>query len=333
MKANHKPGNRTRHCHRVLLVVLVAGGIAAQAFLLGYAMAAHGHAGWLASISCMQQQQQQGSDVPALQGPAHGVASIRPFVGVLSSPSNFQAREMIRATWGSDKRVARLMFFTLRPQSNTQFRDLRREAAQAGDVVVVAEVLSHHHNITYSTYEIFKTAARIGGFTHVLKTDDDCYVRWNNLLPALADMPTEWLYAGWPMRFGEVHRDGRYAVPLRNWSHRKTARYAYGWGYVVSMDIAKEIAAGAPLMVMEPGNMLVLEDVAVGYWILAISLDRHVGINYKLLASRQNCSESSQVVHLKPTTGTPWDMMQCMFQSGGQCCNCTQTGCLAAGTV
>ena len=289
-----------------------------------------GHAAGLTSISIMQQQQQQGG-LATLPSPADGVTSIRPFVGVLSSPGNFHARQIIRSTWGADKRVSRLMFFTLRPQSSLHFKQLRREAADLGDLVVTAEVLTHYHNITYSTYEIFKTAARIGGFTHVFKADDDSYFRWNLLLPALESLPTEWLYAGYPMKSEQIRRTGKHGVTHQyNWPFPRTPPYAYGWGYVVSMDIAKEIAAGAPLALMEPGRLLPLEDVSVGFWVDYIRQDREVNINYRVLQAERTdrkCTEKSLVVHLKPTTGTPWDMMLCMFHTEGHCCHCTQTGC------
>ena len=127
-----------------------------------------------------------GSYTPSMLRSDTSKPPVRLFVGVLSAPDHVEARQTIRETWGSDVRLARVMFFVLRPRGNTAFRQLRQEAVTAGDVVITSEVYTHYNHITYAVLDIFKSAAMLGNdITHVLKTDDDAYVRWSLLLPAL----------------------------------------------------------------------------------------------------------------------------------------------------
>lgn len=134
----------------------------------------------------------------------------RVFVGVLSTSNGLEHRQAIRATWGADRRLARVMFFVLRPQSEHLFSALREEAATYGDLVVASDALESYYNASYSTINMFKAAAGLGNqITHFLKTDEDCYVRVPLLLDAIQAMPTQWLYAG-RVRTIKVNRNESY---------------------------------------------------------------------------------------------------------------------------
>lgn len=188
------------------------------------------------------------------------------FVGVLSRAGNSAARQLVRQTWGADPRLSRVMFFVLRPPSNTTLAQLRHEAGIHGDVVVTSEVDEAYDKITYSTLTMFRAAVAVAGVSHVLKTDDDCYVRVSLLLDALAGMPRSLLFAGFP------------------WWHSTTAphpQFGFGWGYVVSIDLARHIAAGAPHMVMRPDGLFHAEDEAVGMWVHFVAKDLNVSINFR----------------------------------------------------
>jgi hypothetical protein len=132
-------------------------------------------------------------DQSSLAAPAKAATGLqlpRVFVGVLSSAANSKSRQIIRQTWGADPLLAasgsRVMFFCLRPSSNAAFRELRREAAAARDIFVTSEVAEGYYNITYAVLDILKVAAALSdGFSYVVKTDDDVYLRPALLLAAL----------------------------------------------------------------------------------------------------------------------------------------------------
>lgn len=247
--------------------------------------------------------------------------AVRLFLGVLSAPGNFEARHAVRQTWGSDPRLARLMFFVLRPVNNTLFRHLRDEAVKLGDVVVTSEVYEGYYNITYSVLDLFKTAAVLGdAITHVAKTDDDCYVRVNLLLPALEAMPRQLLYAGAPMGHGSVIRSpGWHHVPYSNWASDEPVKYGFGMGYILTLDLVKEIAAGAPHMIMPAHNLLIIEDVAVAYWVAYVGKELNVTINYNAgIKHSESCTPHDMFLHVK--TKPQWGVIRCMFEKGGACC-------------
>jgi hypothetical protein len=215
------------------------------------------------------------------------------------------------------------MFFVLRPHDNTAFRQLRQEAVTAGDVVVTSEVYAHYNHITYAVLDIFKSAAVLGSdITHVWKTDDDAYVRWSLLLPALEAMPHEWLYAGAPLVPGSAIRgEGWHAVSYENWARDDPVRYGFGLGYIVSMDIAEHIAAGAPHVIMPPRNLLIIEDVAMGYWADFIGKENNVSISYRTIDhSLGNCTSTAMFWHVQPKQQAS-QVIRCMHARQGECCD------------
>lgn len=177
---------------------------------------------------------------------------------------------------------------------------------------------------SYSVLDIFKAAAAMlpGSVTHVLKCDDDIYLRLDPLLGYLARLPRTWLYAGYPMLPGSVFRDpkGWHYVSPEEWGSDARVRYAFGPGYVLSIDLARHLAAGAPHMLMAPNRLLKIEDVAMGYWVEFVGKDMGVAINYDgqmRLDGYKTCSPASHVTQVvkKPH----WKMVRCIFEHGGQC--------------
>lgn len=246
---------------------------------------------------------------------------VRLFIGVLSRASNAEVRQAIRDTWGKDERLAGLKFVVLRPGSDELFRAVRDEAAAYEDIIVVANRLEHYHNITYSTLELFRAAALMGkGVTHVLKTDDDCYVRVDLMLEALAKTPKHWMYGGRPIdRVSRVVRDPRskaHFVPYSNWaSDALLPPYAFGLGAVLTMDLVKHIAAGAAYVTMAPENLLRLEDVSTGIWVDTVAKEQQQQINYvELPFEIRVCRSTDALTHMyKSLWPSTADAHRCLY--------------------
>lgn len=276
-----------------------AAAAAAQPEAVGTATAAQFQAATTAAASS-NTTAAAGSTSGAAPKAAATAGAVKVFVGVLSRGSDFEGRQIARETWGADKRLARVMFFTLRPASNDTWRRLRLEAELHGDVITTSEVAEDYYRITHSTIAIFRAAAALShSVTHVLKTDVDCYIRVGLLLDALEAAPKDWLFAGFP------------------WDITKTlpgVRYGFGWGYVVTVDIARHVAAGVPDLLVAP---TAAEDDSAGRWVEYIAKDRNKTLSYTgwQWGSNPKC-DNVPVIH----TAGNFEMLRCMHARGGACC-------------
>jgi hypothetical protein len=258
---------------------------------------------------------------------------VRVFVGVLSTAANSVLRSTIRATWGADERLARVMFFVLRPRDPAAFQELQREAAAHRDLAVTSEIEEGYRNITHSTLALFRAAAALGRtVTHVLKADDDSLVRVSVLLGALQAMPQQLLYAGWPLRVGsKIPREAgsKWRVPYEAWPHSERVRYAWGVGYVLSADLVALIAAGVPHLVMRHRHLVPVEDIATGLWVEAAVAAHNLsrGMTYdnsSLFAPRPAgkvpafpCYSADVVTHIKRSPKAA--VMRCLHEHQGSC--------------
>jgi hypothetical protein len=250
----------------------------------------------------------------------------RIFVGVLSHSQNFAARQAIRSTWGSDSRLARVVFFVLRPATKQGVHALRSEAADFGDIVVTSSVEESYYNCTHSVLAMMQAAAAMGpAVDFLVKADDDCYVRASKLLNALEGMPKQLLYAGFSMQAIPTPRDGRWAIPFKAWPHPMTAPYSYGLAYVLSMDLVQNIAAGGLHAAMDAENVVPIEDIAVGIAVEAIGFWQGADIIYdtSMPYSIQGCDDVSVFVQMpkKIQDGAVYsEIMFCMHKKQGGCC-------------
>jgi hypothetical protein len=246
------------------------------------------------------------------------------FVGVLSASGHFDARQAIRETWGQDPRLLRVTFFTLRPKSNETLLQLQEEAAQVGDLIVTSEVAEDYYNITYSTLALFRAAAAYGPqVKYVLKADDDAYIRVSLLLEALKGAPSTWVYAGHAMRAHDIPRPPgrRWGIAYSNWPSNKSVVYGWGQvGYVLLVDLVRRIAAGAPHLIIAADNLVIVEDIAVGLWVHALSELHNETASHIVLPYHPQCDADALSV-----SATLWvpraQHMRCAHRrSGGKCC-------------
>lgn len=170
---------------------------------------------------------------------AHAHPSL--FVGVLSAAKNAAARQAVRDTWGSDSRIARIMFVVLLPKSNATLLQLQAEAVGYSDLTVVHEVAEDYKHLTYATLTVFRAAAALGPhIQYVMKTDDDCYIRLPLLMKSLASAPRMWAYAGWPMRETPIPRPpSKWGIPTELWPSNASVVYGYGGELHVSMCVCQ----------------------------------------------------------------------------------------------
>lgn len=117
------------------------------------------------------------------------------FVGVVSSFKNIERRRAIRETWGKRHVHCTVRFVIGRPHNESMYSSIALEASTWHDVILAADGREGYYNIAYQTYEVFR-AVVMGRFSHLMKVDDDSYVRIDPLLGVLQQWPRSGLYMG-----------------------------------------------------------------------------------------------------------------------------------------
>ncbi|KAL4443993.1 hypothetical protein ABPG75_011730 [Micractinium tetrahymenae] len=281
------------------------GGIALTRLRQGQAQ--HGqHEQHAQQHAAQQQQQQQHPD-------------IRLFVGVLSAGDRRDRRDAIRATWGTHPGAYRVRFFLGRPANETVFEAVRAEAVERRDMVVLGHITEHYHNITHQTLEVMRFAAADPAVTHVLKTDDDSYVHFDRLLHCLAGTYRERLFLGYIENpGGRPHRntDHPWYVSREEWPEERFPPWAHGAGYVLTADLAAELAPGTAFAASEGGHLFKLEDIALAGWLEWAAQRR--GFKVHLVVDKrfnyEGCRFGDLVSHyMKP------EQLRCMWERQGHC--------------
>eukprot|EP00884_Botryococcus_braunii_P001415 jgi/Botrbrau1/11274/Bobra.0038s0042.1 len=258
-------------------------------------------------------------------------APVSLMVGVLSSAKNNDARMAIRETWASNDRLFRVLFFMARPREPDLLEGIRQEEEWYGDIVLLPSIWEHYHNITYQTLEILRFAAAEPFATHVMKVDDDSYVRVVEVMEAIGKAPrTRLLMGAIEDPGGGPHRDpqSRWYVTPEEWPNATYPPWAHGAGYIISQDLARQVAAGGALQV-DGGRLFKLEDVAVGSWLDHVARSRGTALNlvhdprFNYLSG---CHARDVVSHYISA-----EEMRCMHSRGGQCCKTTAGGQIVQG--
>eukprot|EP01026_Neomeris_dumetosa_P037949 TRINITY_DN3086_c0_g3_i1.p1 TRINITY_DN3086_c0_g3~~TRINITY_DN3086_c0_g3_i1.p1 ORF type:complete len:519 (+),score=67.19 TRINITY_DN3086_c0_g3_i1:85-1641(+) len=189
---------------------------------------------------------------------------VRFFVAITSECCKQRGRERrqaIRDTWKSDALSKRsnieIRFVLGQPDPENGditaiHKRLQDELVFAGGDMLMIRGVDHYRNLRNKTIRLFRFALTSPNkFTHVLKTDDDCYVRIKYVLAAIMDKDVDppqprmdGLYLGCVENRGGFQpvRD-----PKSKWYISKEEmsdsvapwgqRYLSGWGYVLSRDV------------------------------------------------------------------------------------------------
>eukprot|EP01025_Chloroclados_australasicus_P024558 TRINITY_DN24610_c0_g1_i4.p1 TRINITY_DN24610_c0_g1~~TRINITY_DN24610_c0_g1_i4.p1 ORF type:complete len:360 (-),score=47.59 TRINITY_DN24610_c0_g1_i4:314-1393(-) len=245
---------------------------------------------------------------PDVYGPGLPVTSTRParmghaskvklFVAITSeccSSVALEKRQAIRETW---------KWYSLTRHSNVDIRfilgqpdpekydlkllqkKLTDELVQSGGDLVMIRGMDHYKNLRNKTFKLMIYAlSSPNKYTHVMKTDDDCYVRMPYILSALEDKdkdPPQPRMEG--VYLGCVENRGGYQPnrnPKSKWYVSKEEmpdsvapwgqRYLSGWGYILSRDVVKYLLEKVDLYDKHPDKQpgwyaaMNWEDVTVG---------------------------------------------------------------------
>ncbi|KAM7277891.1 hypothetical protein ACFE04_005025 [Oxalis oulophora] len=208
-------------------------------------------------------------DAESLKAPPISRKKLVMLVAVFSTGNNFERRMALRRSWMQYEAVrsgdvAVRFIIGLHKNSQVNF-ELWREAQAYGDIQLMPFV-DYYSLISLKTIAICIMATKILPAKFIMKTDDDAFVRIDEVLSNLKEKPSDSLLYGLISYDSAPHRDkdSKWYISNEEWRHETYPPWAHGPGYIISRDIAKFIVQGHNKRNLQ---LFKLEDVAMGIWI------------------------------------------------------------------
>ncbi|TKY54290.1 beta-1,3-galactosyltransferase 16 [Spatholobus suberectus] len=208
-------------------------------------------------------------DIENLKAPSISRKRLVLLIGVFSTGNNFERRMALRRSWMQYEavrsgEVAVRFFIGLHKNNRVNF-ELWTEAQAYGDIQIMPFV-DYYSLISLKTIAICIMGTKIIHSKYIMKTDDDAFVRIDEVLSSLKGKPSEGLLYGLISSKSSPQRDegSKWYISEEEWPHDTYPPWAHGPGYVISRDIAKFIVHGHQERKLK---LFKLEDVAMGIWI------------------------------------------------------------------
>uniref|UniRef100_A0ACD5VL31 Uncharacterized protein n=1 Tax=Avena sativa TaxID=4498 RepID=A0ACD5VL31_AVESA len=209
------------------------------------------------------------ASVELLKAPPLPKKRIFLLVGVFSTGNNFKRRMALRRTWMQYESVrsgeVAVRFFTGLHKNEQVNMELWREAQLYGDIQFMPFV-DYYTLITLKTVAICTFGTKIMPSKYIMKTDDDAFVRIDEVISSLKKSDPHGLLYGLISYQSSPHRDkdSKWFISPKEWPFETYPPWAHGPGYIISRDIAKFVVQGHQERTLQ---LFKLEDVAMGIWI------------------------------------------------------------------
>ncbi|KAK6913634.1 Galectin, carbohydrate recognition domain [Dillenia turbinata] len=199
-------------------------------------------------------------DVEQLKAPPTSRKRITMLVGVFSTGNNFKRRMALRRSW--------MQYKAVRSGNHNKRQvniELWKEAQAYGDIQLMPFV-DYYNLISLKTVAVCMMGIKILPARYIMKTDDDAFVRIDEVLSCLKEKASSGLLYGRISFDSAPNRDkgGKWYISAQEWPKGSYPPWAHGPGYIISQDIAKFIVQGHQEGSLKPFK---LEDVAMGIWI------------------------------------------------------------------
>ncbi|KAK6788808.1 hypothetical protein RDI58_012606 [Solanum bulbocastanum] len=239
------------------------------------------------------------------------------FIGVFSTTNNFKRRMAVRRTWMQYDAVrsgqVAVRFFVGLHKNQMVNEELWNEARTYRDIQLMPFV-DYYSLITWKTIAICVFGTEVVSAKFVMKTDDDAFVRVDEILSSMERVnTTRGLLYGLINADSQPHRspDSKWFISPEEWPEETYPPWAHGPGYVVSSDIAKTISSKQRKGRLK---MFKLEDVAMGIW---ISEMKKKGLEVKYEKEErifnEGCRDGYVIAHYQ----SPREML-CLWQKIGE---------------
>ncbi|MCL7033344.1 hypothetical protein MKW94_020347 [Papaver nudicaule] len=240
-------------------------------------------------------------DLEALRAPPLPRKSLEIFIGVFSTANNFKRRMAVRRSWMQYDAVrsgaVAVRFFVGLHKNQIVNEELWNEARTYGDTQLMPFV-DYYSLITWKTLAICIFGTEVVSAKYVMKTDDDAFVRVDEVLSSLNRINvTHGLLYGLINSDSRPHRDtdSKWYISPEEWPEETYPPWAHGPGYIVSRDIAKTVYRSHKKGQLK---MFKLEDVAMGIWIAEM---KKKGLNIKYEQDErihnEGCKDGYVVAH------------------------------------
>ncbi|XP_052208087.1 hydroxyproline O-galactosyltransferase GALT3 [Diospyros lotus] len=209
------------------------------------------------------------ADVEHLKAPPVSKKRLVMLIGVFSTGNNFERRMALRRSWMQYEAirsgdVAVRFFIGLHTNKEVNF-ELWKEAQAYGDIQLMPFV-DYYSLLTLKTIAVSILGTKVLPAKYIMKTDDDAFVRIDEVLSSLKGKVSNGLLYGLISFDSSPHRDkdNKWYISAKEWPHASYPPWAHGPGYIISSDIAKFFVQGHQERYLQ---LFKLEDVAVGIWI------------------------------------------------------------------
>lgn len=199
-------------------------------------------------------------------------------------PSNREARDAIRTTWGSEKMVMDKVvsvFFMLGQPGLEGREEIQQKIFQESEEhhdIILSDFLDSYKNLTIKTMVIMKwLATYCQNAEYAMKIDSDMFLNVNTLVNILLKAPRENYMTGLVAKGAIVLRDpnSKWYLPKNEFPEDFYPPYALGLGYVLSIDLPNKLIEGAKHV-----KAVYIEDVFLGLCM------RYQGIPYTIQADQ-----------------------------------------------
>uniref|UniRef100_A0A915EC34 Hexosyltransferase n=1 Tax=Ditylenchus dipsaci TaxID=166011 RepID=A0A915EC34_9BILA len=218
---------------------------------------------------------------------------------IMTSPSDFATRQVIRDTWLRLSTKTPQMFrhafiIGTKNLSSAATKKLNEESTQFNDLVFLDGLAENYNKLTAKTAHSIKYAVDTFDFKFILKVDGDSFVRLGSLLKSLKDIEHPRLYWGF--------LDGR-AKPFRKGKWKETGGwilcdrylpYQLGGGYIIAHSLAKFIAENLGLL-----KFYQSEDVSVGAWLAGLDIKYVHDPRFDTEFTSRGCHNEYLITHKK----------------------------------
>ncbi|XP_010257549.1 PREDICTED: beta-1,3-galactosyltransferase GALT1-like [Nelumbo nucifera] len=246
------------------------------------------------------------------------------FIGVFSTANNFNRRMAVRRTWMQypelQSGAVAVRFFVGLHKNQMVNEELWNEARTYGDIQLMPFV-DYYNLITWKTIAICIFGTEVVSAKYVMKTDDDAFVRVDEVLASLNKINvTSGLLYGLINSDSQPHRntDSKWYISPEEWPEETYPPWAHGPGYVVSHDIAKSISKR-----YKDGSlkMFKLEDVAMGIWIAEMKKGGlKVRYEKEERVYNEGCKDGYIVAHYQGPREMPCLWQKLQEGKGAKCC-------------